>query len=280
MPDIGELIGRLVGVVGEVLGNSSLRLGIAPTFAILGVLLILLSLVARPVSRWVSRDLGHLSAVGHAMALAAESGAAAAFSLGSAGVARSVSAVQRLQTLAALPILSHVARAAARSGVPIEVTANDPIAVLLAEGAVVEAHHATETVERLGRSQVTYLGEGRAVAAGRALAEEGRQGAAFVMGGLAEEGLLLLDGMGQRASSTSFGTANASQASSVLLEGEGTLIGPQLYHAPADLRATGHDRVAVFAANRLIWASVAVLILGSIIALGSSFDLAAFLVGH
>jgi len=280
VPDIGELIGSVVGVIGQVLGASSLRLGIGPTLAIAGVLLILLSLVARPISRWTTRDLGRLSAVGRSMALAAESGAAATFSLGSAGVARSVAAQQRLQTLAALPILAHVSRAAARSGVALELTANDPLAVLLAEATVAEAHRSTDTLERAGRSRVTYVGEGRATAAGRALAAERSGGAAFVMGGLGEEGLLLLEGMAIGASSTSFGTAAASQASSVLLEGDGTLIGPELYQAPSDLRATGHDRIAVFAGNRLTWISVLVIVLGSLLVVFGHLDLAALLVGR
>ncbi len=280
MPDIGELIGRVVGIIGQVLGASSLRLGIGPTLAIAGVLLILLSLVARPISRWTTRDLGRLSAVGRAMALAAESGAAATFSLGTAGLARSVAAQERLQTLAALPILAHVSRAAARSGVSMELSANDPVAVMLAEATVNEAHRATETLERAGRSLVSYVGEGRATAAGRALADERSRGAAFVMGGLGEEGLLLLDGMAGGASSTSFGTTAASQASSVLLEGEGTLIGPELYQAPSDLRGVGHDRIAVFAGNRLIWILALVLVLGSALVVFGHVDLATFVVGR
>jgi hypothetical protein len=280
MPDIGELIGNLVGFIGEALGASSLRLGIGPTFAILGVLLILLSLVARPASRWMSGDLGRLATVARAMALAAESGAVAAFSLGTAGVARSVSAVERLQTIAALPILAHVARAAARSGVPIQVSANDPVAVILAESTVREAHRSTDTMERAGRSRVSFIGEGRATAAGLALAEQREHGAAFAMGGLAEEGLLLLDAMASDASSTGFGTAAASQATSVLLEAEGALIGANLYQAPADLGPAGHDRVGVFAGNRLAWAALAVLVIGSAVAVSSGFDVASFLVGH
>ncbi len=280
MPDIGDLIGQLVGFVGAALGASSLRLGIGPTFAILGVLLVLLSLVARPASRWMTRDLGRLASVGRAMALAAESGAAAAFSLGTAGVARSVSATQRVQTLAALPILAHVARAAARSGVPIEVSANDPVAAILAESTVLDAHRATDTAERARRSRVTYLGEGRATAAGRALADEREHGAAFTMGGLAEESLLLLDAMADGSSSASLGTAAASQATSLLLEGEGILLGPELYQAPADLSAAGHDRVGVFAGNRLTWFALVLLVIGSGLALFAGLDVASFLVGH
>lgn len=280
MPDAGDLIGRLVGLLGQVLGASSLRLGIGPTLAIAAVLLVLLSLVARPASRWMTRDLGHLSAVGRSMALAAESGAIAAFSLGTAGIARSVPATARLQTLAALPLLSHVARAAARSGVPMEVTLNDPVAALLAQSSLRDAHRRTETLERLGRSRVVYLGEGRATAAAHALAGESRPGASFVMGGLAEESLLLLDGAAAGARSTSFGTASASEASSVLLEAEGTLVGPELYHAPSDLGHNAGDRIAVFAANRLALAALAILLAGSALVVIGRIDLVPVLVGH
>jgi hypothetical protein len=280
MPDIGELIGQLVGVIGQVLGASSLRLGIGPTLAIAAILLVLLSLVARPASRWLTRDLGHLTAAGRSMALAAESGGIASFSLGTAGIARSAAAASRLQTLAALPILSHVARAAARSGVPIEVTVNDPVAAMLAESTVLDAHRRTETLERANRARTLYVGEGRATAAAHALASEPRPGAAFVMGGLAEEGLLLLDGFARGARSTTFGSAAASQATSVLLEGEGTLIGPELYQAPSDLLRSGHDRIAVFAGNRIAWASLAVLVVGSLLVVFGGVDIVTFLVGH
>ena len=114
MPSPAELVGRLVRFVGEILGASSLRFEIGPTLAVLGILLVLLQLVARPVSRWVSSDAGGLTAVGRAMALAAESGTDVVVSLGNGGLVRATDALARLQTLAALPALSHVARAAAR----------------------------------------------------------------------------------------------------------------------------------------------------------------------
>ncbi|MGH2416902.1 MAG: hypothetical protein ACRDFY_01075, partial [Candidatus Limnocylindria bacterium] len=92
MPNIGELIGSLVALIGSLVGASSLRLGPLPAVTIFLVGLVLLSLVARPATRWTTRDLGRLAGVPRAMALAAESGAAAGFSLGSAGVARATSA--------------------------------------------------------------------------------------------------------------------------------------------------------------------------------------------
>ena len=138
-----------------------MRLGAAPTVAILVVLLVLLSLVARPEARWSGKDLGGLGRVGRVMALAAESGADATISLGSAGVSRGASATERFQTLAALPLLGHVADAAARAGVPLRVTTNDPVAALLAQATLAAAHRRTATPERASAAAVEYLGEGR-----------------------------------------------------------------------------------------------------------------------
>jgi hypothetical protein len=280
MPNLGELVGTLVGLIGSQFAASSLRLGPAPSIAIFLIVLVLLSLVARPATRWTTRDLGRLATLPRAMALAAESGAAAAFSLGSAGVGRATSAFDRLQTLAALPVLGHVARAAARAGVPLRVTANDAVAVHLAEVTLDDAHRATETPERVERSRAEYVGEGRPVAAATALAEARRPAAAFVEGGLAEESLLLLEGTADGADWTSIGTAAASQAGSVLLIGEGTLIGPELYQAPSDLRATGHDRTGVLASNRLVVGVIAVVLVGSLAALAAGVDLAGPLAGR
>ena len=278
MPNLGELIGRLIALVGELVSASSLRLGIWPTLALLGVMLVLLQLVARPTTRWTTRDLGGLAAVPRSMALAAEAGSAVLFSLGTAGVARSTSAFGRLQTLASLPILSHVARAASRGGVPLTVSTNDPVAEIIAAETVAESHRRTATLERSGRSRVEYIGEGRAAAAGRALAG-GEAGAAFVAGGLDEEALLLLDGLAARSAASSLGTANAGQAGSLLLEGEGALIGPQLYQAPADLRAGGFERTMVLAGNRLIWIALAVILVGSLLALAGAGHIGPSLLG-
>lgn len=280
MPDIGRAVGDLLGFIGEQVGASSLRLGPIPTLAILGVLLVLLSLVARPSTRWTVRDLGRLAMVKRAMALAAEAGGSAVLSLGTAGVARGASAFDRIQTLAAIPILGHVARAAARAGVPLRVTANDIVAAHLADVTLVDAHRRTETEERAERSSAEFVGEGRAAAAYAALADAGSPAAAFVDGGLGEEALLLLQGAGDGASWTSFGTASASQAAAVLLTGDGTLIGPELYQAPSDLRSAGHERTGVFAANRLILAAVAVIALGSLVAIAAGVDLAGPLTGR
>jgi hypothetical protein len=195
-------------------------------------------------------------------------------------VARAASAVERLQTLAALPILAHVARAAARAGVPLQVTANDVVAVHMAEATLADAHRITETEERRLRSHAVFVGEGRAVPAAAAMAEGRVQSAALADGGLAEESLLLLDGVAGGAAWTSFGTASASQIASVLLTGEGTLAGPELYQAPSDLRSAGHERTGVLAANRLLLVAAAVIVAGSLVALGAGVDLAAALAGR
>lgn len=277
MPDPGSLLADLLRLIGEVVNVTSLRLGAAAVLAVLAVVLVLLSLVARPASRWTTQDLGRLTGVGRAMAMAAESGGAATFSLGTAGIARSVSATARVQTLAALPILSHVARASARSGVPIEVTANDPVTVFIAEMVLDRAHRRTETEERMGRSAALYIGEGRATAAWRSLATTRTGHAAFVVGDLALEAAPMVDGETSGAAVSTLGSAAVTQASLVLLPGEGTLIGPELFMAPADLRTATTDRAASYAGNRLLWGAVGLLVFGSALALAGT-DLAAFLV--
>ena len=71
VPTPAELVARVVRFVGEILGASSLRFEVGPTLVILGVLLVFLQLVARPVSRWVTSDAGGLAGLGRAMAMAA-----------------------------------------------------------------------------------------------------------------------------------------------------------------------------------------------------------------
>ena len=140
MPNIGDLAAHLIGLVGDLISSSSARLGPAAIGMMLLVLFVLLALLARPVTRWTTRDLGRLAALPRSLAIAAEAGAGAAVSLGTAGVGRSVNALSRLQTLAALPLLDHVAHLAARSGVPLEVTTNDPVTAYLADSLVAAAH--------------------------------------------------------------------------------------------------------------------------------------------
>lgn len=280
MPNLGELAAQLVGLLTGAIGSSSMRLGAAPTVAVLLVLLVLLSLVARPGVRWVTADLGRLGQAGRSMALAAESGADAAISLGGAGVVRGSAAVDRFQTLAALPLLGHVAEAAARAGVPLRVTANDPVAALLAEATLAGAHRRTATPERASASEVEYLGEGRAVAAGVALARATTHGVAVVGGGLGEEGLLILNGLLGDAEWTVAGTAGPSQAAGPLLYGDGSLVGPELFQAAADMAHAGHARTAVRAANRMIWTVIAVLLAGSLAAWAGGPQVVEFLAGR
>lgn len=260
MPNLGELATRLIAWVGELVNASSLRLGVAPTIGILLVLLVLLSGVARPRTRWVSRDAGRLAGLGRSMALAAEAGAESSISLGTSGIARATSAVERLQTLAALPLLDHVARAAARAGVRLRVTANDPVLAYLAETSIVDAHATTGTVERRARSGVEFVGEGRLPAAGVSLGGDGRRVAGFALGGVGDEALLLYEGLAQGPTGARVGSAEVAEASSVLLDGTGTLIGADLFAAPAELRAAGHARTGVLATNRLIGGAVAVIL--------------------
>ena len=278
MPSPAEILGRIVRFVGEILGASSLRFEIGPTVVVLGIILVLLQLVARPVSRWVTSDAAGLAGVGRAMALAAESGTDAVVSLGGAGITRATDALGRLQTLAALPILGHVARAAARSGVPLRVLTNDPIAGVVAAATIDAAHASTATPERQGRSGIVMVGEGRGTIAGLSMTARARPAAAFGVGSLREEALLHLDGL-RGAGSLASASAEAAQAASLLLGGGAALVGPEPFQAGSDLRSSVEERTMVMAANRLIGLAVAVILIGSILALAGVLDLAAFLAG-
>ena len=278
MPSPAELIGRLVRFIGDILGASTLRFEIGPTLVVLGILLVLLQLVARPVSRWVSSDAGGLSSVGRAMALAAESGTDVVVSLGNAGLSRATDALARLQTLAALPALSHVARASARSGVPLRVLTADPLTVVVAAAAVEAEHETTETLERRGRSRIVYVGEGRAAAAGLVATTRAHPAAAFALGSFREEATLSLEGLRGGAGSLTAGTAEPAQVSSVLLAG-GALVGPAAYQAAGDLRADPTERTMVMAANRLILLAVAAIVAGTLLAAAGVIDPGTILAG-
>ncbi len=279
MPDPAELFGRLVRFVGDILGASSLRFDVGATLVVLGVLLVLLQLVARPVSRWATSDAGGLTAVGRAMALAAEAGTDVVVSLGAAGIVRSTDAMARLQTLAALPVLSHLTRAAARSGVPLRVLTNDPLAAVMADAIVEAGHASTATLERSGRSRVVLVGEGRPIAGGLVMTAAARPAAAFVVGSLREEATLHLDGLRHGAGALIAGTAEPAQAPSVLLAGGGALIGPEPYQVAADLRADVNERTMVMAANRLILIAVALIALGVVLSLSGLVEPATLLSG-
>ncbi|HEY8921445.1 MAG TPA: DUF6754 domain-containing protein [Candidatus Limnocylindria bacterium] len=280
MPNLGEFASHVIGLVTDAVGSSSMRLGAAPTVAILLVLLVVLSLVASPGARWIASDLGRLSRVGRMMALAAESGADATISLGSAGVSRGASATDRFQTLAALPLLGHVADAAARAGVPLRVTTNDPVAVLLAEATLAGAHQRTATPERASSTSVEYVGEGRSASAAYALASAQPHGVAVVAGALGEDGLLVLDGVLGDAEWSLAATASGSQLAGPLLDGDGSLVGPDFFQAAGEIGPSGHARTVVLAANRLIWGAIGLLLVGSIIAWAGGPQVAAFLTGR
>lgn len=278
MDSPADLVGRLVAFVGELLGASSLRFDVLPTLAVLGVILVLLQLVARPISRWTSGDAGGLTAIGRATALAAESGTDVVVSLGAGGVTRSTDALSRLQTLAAMPVLAHVARAAARSGVPLRVLTNDPLAGVVAASRVEAGHEHTATEERAGRSRVVMVGEGRPVMAGLVMTARARPASAVAVGSLREEGLLHLAGLRGGAGTLSGGSAEAAQASSVLIGG-GTLIGPEPYQVAADLRADVNERTMVIAGNRLIALLVVAIAVGVVLSLTAIVDPAEWLTG-
>lgn len=272
MPDPAEVAGGLIRFVGEILGQSSLRLGVGPTLVVLGVLLVLLQLVARPVTRWTTSDAGGLAAIARAMALAAEAGTDAVVSLGNAGLTRATDATARLQTIAALPLLGHVGRAAARSGVPLRVLTNDPLAAVAARATVDAAHATTATRERAERSRAVFVGEGREVPAGLAMTTRARPAAAFAFGSLREEAQLHLDGLGGGAGSLTAGTAEPSQPMTVLLATPAALVGPELYQAPSDLRADVAERTTVLAANRLIVLALLGLAGAAALAFGAGID--------
>jgi hypothetical protein len=279
VPTPAELVERLINFVGDVLGSSSLRFEIGPTLIVLGILLVLLQLVARPITRWQTSDAGGLGGIGRAMALAAEAGTDAVVVLGGAGIARSTDAFARLQTLAALPLLGHVARAAARSGVPLRVLVNDPLAGVVADAALDSAHRRTATLERLGRSRIVVAGEGRPALTGLVMTARARPAAALALGSLREEGALLLEGLRHGGGSLTAGTAEGEQAPTPLLAGGGALIGPQLFTAAADLRADADERTMVMAANRLLVATVLVLVAGSALALAGVIEPSDLLLG-
>jgi hypothetical protein len=279
VPTPAELVARVIRFVGEILGASSLRFEVGPTLLILGVLLVFLQLVARPVSRWMTSDAGGLAGLGRAMAMAAEAGTDAVVSLGTAGLARSTEAHSRLQTLAALPVLGHVARAAARSGVPLRVLTNDPLTGVAAAATLDAAHATTATQERIGRSRIVMVGEGRPAAAGLVMTTRARPAAAVVAGGLREEAALHLEGLRGSAGSMAAASAEVSQAPALLLASGGALIGAEAFQVAADLRADVTERTMVMAGNRLIGLAVAVLVVASALALAGIIDPGDLLLG-
>jgi len=280
MPNIGELASQFINWAVGAVGESSMRIGSVPTLVTLLIPLVVLSLVARPARRWAGSEVGALANMARAMALAAESGKDVVVSLGSAGLVRGASAAERLQTLVALPLLGHFARAAARAGVPVHVASNDPLVTFLAQGTLDESHRLTSTRERSGSSMVTYIGEGRPLAAAAALADEGGHGVVLVAGGLAEEGLMLLSGLSGSAPWSVGATASPAELAGPLLLDDGAVVGPELFQALAEVAPMAHSRTTVIAANRLIVGIVVAMLLGSLAMLAGAPDLAPFLVGR
>jgi hypothetical protein len=267
VPTPAEAVEAVLAAVGDVLGASTLRLGVGPTLVVLGILLVFLQRVARPVTRWVSSDPGGLGGIGHAMAIAAESGTDAVVTLGTAGIIRATDSLARIQTLAALPVLAHVGRAAARSGVAVRVLVNDPLVELAARRTIAAAHERTATRERLGRARVVLTGEGRQVMAGLAMTARARPAAAIAAGSLREEATLQLEGLHSSAGVLVAGTAEAAQVAAPRLGDGGALVGPELLAVAADLRADLDERSVVLAANRLVLAAVAVMVVVSALSL-------------
>ncbi len=279
MPTPADVVAEILAFVSDVLGSSSLRLGVGPTLLILGVILVFLQLVARPITRWVTTDAGGLAAVARSMAVAAEAGTDAVVTLGSGGLTRSTDAFARLQTLAALPTLGHVVRAAARSGVALRVLVNDPLTEVAARTTLDAAHERTSTLERVGRSRVVLTGEGRLPAAGLVMTSRARPAAAIAVGSLREEATLHLEGLRVTAGAMVSGTAEAAQAAAPVFVGGGVLIGPELFQVAGDLRSDVNDRSVALAANRLIGLAVVTIIAASVLALTGLIEPSDLLLG-
>jgi hypothetical protein len=156
--------------------------------------------------------------------------------------------------------------------VPLRVLTNDPIAAMVASATLDTAHASTSTSERVGRSRVVMVGEGRPVMAGLPMTASARPAAAFALGSLREEAMLHVTGLGGRAGSLAVASAEPSQAPSLLMAGGQALVGPEPYQAAADLRADVDERTMVLAANRLIVLALLVLLIGSILALSGVAD--------
>ncbi len=272
MPTPAELVERLLAFISDVLSASSLRLGVGPTLIVLGIVLVFLQLVARPVTRWVTTDAGGLAGVARSMAIAAEAGTDAVVTLGTGGITRSTDSLARLQTLAALPILGHVVRAAARSGVALRVLVNDPLAEVAARATLDAAHERTSTLERVGRSRVVLVGEGRLPAAGLVMSSRARPAAAFAVGSVREEATLHLEGLRGTADALVSGTAEAAQAAAPRFAEGGVLIGPELFQVGGDLRSDVNERSVVLAANRLIALAVAAILIGSVLSVAGVLE--------
>lgn len=278
MPNLVEFLAEALRSAGDAISSTELRMPAGPSLALGLIALVFLSLIARPSSRWSAHDLGRLASVRHAVAMAAESGRAIWVSLGNGGVARAAGAADRLQTLAGLTVLGHLSRAAARAGVSLRVTSNDPVAVLLADELLDRAHRGAETTHQRGHARVTFDGEGRPAAGALAMSVDARPGVVVVAGALGEEALLT-QAPAIDAPWSSLGSASPSQLAGPLLNGGGSLLGAELFAATSDLVGPGQQRIATHAANRLLAAVVLVLLAGAVLAASGAGDLGTFVVG-
>ena len=99
-----------------------------------------------------------------------------------------------------------------------------------------------------------------------------RPAAAFAAGSLREEATLHLEGLYRSAGSMAVASAEVEQGPSLVLAGGAALVGPELFQAPADLRADVNERTMVMAGNRLVLLAVAVIVTASALSLAGMFD--------
>src|SRR5690606_28004743 len=100
-----------------------------------------------------------------------------------------------------------------------------------------------------------------------------RPAAAIAAGSLREEAQLHLEGLRGGAGALSVATAEPAQAATALVVAPNALVGPELFHAAADLRAAVDERTAVVASNRLVLLALVVILAASLLALGDVIDL-------
>ena len=147
------------------------------------------------------------------MALAAESGTDAVVCSAAAGSRARPTRSRASRRWPRCRCSAHVGRAAARSGVPLRVLVNDPLAGVAAERGPRHRPppHGDARATRRGRAS-SSPGEGRPALSGLAMTARARPAAALALGSLREEATLLLEGLRSGGGSLSAGTAEAAQA--------------------------------------------------------------------